>query len=59
MDDEYKNRDYYLELFAKNTDDRLTKELTLYLANVYLDAEQQERLLKIILLALEKVKTND
>ena len=59
MDGEYDKRDYYLELFAKNTDDNLTKELTLYLANVYLDAEQQERLLKIILLALEKVKTND
>jgi len=59
MNDEYDRRDYYLNLFAKNTDAGLARELTLYLANVYLDAEQQERLLKIILLALEKSKNND
>ena len=59
MNDKYDKYDYYLDLFNKETDENLTKELTLYLANVYLDLKQKERLLKIILLALEKVKTND
>ena len=59
MSEDYDKRDYYLELFENVVGENLSKELTLYLANVYLDAEQQERLLKIILLALEKVKTND
>ena len=59
MNDEYDKRDHYLGLFENAVGNKLSRELTLYLANVYLDAEQQERLLKIILLALEKVKTND
>ena len=59
MGDNYNKRDQYINIFKNDVGENLTKELTLYLANVYLDAEQQERLLKIILLALEKVKTND
>ena len=59
MADNYDKRNHYLQLFENSVGKNLSKELTLYLANVYLDTEQQERLLKIILLALEKVKTND
>jgi hypothetical protein len=59
MNDEYDKRDYYLGLFENAVGNKLSRELTLYLANVYLDVEQQERLLKIILLALEKNKNND
>jgi|15BtaG_2_1085339.scaffolds.fasta_scaffold75598_3 hypothetical protein len=59
MPNRYDKRDQYLELFENSVGENLSKELTLYLANVYLDPKQQERLLKIILLALEKSKNND
>jgi len=59
MPDRYDKRDHYLQLFENSVGENLSKELTLYLANVYLDPKQQERLLKIILLALEKSKNND
>ena len=59
MPDSYDKRDQYLQLFENSVGENLSKELTLYLAIVYLDDEQQERLLKIILLALEKSKKND